>query len=230
MNSKHYFPAGLYFRKFVNTFLPKIFFKLSPRKLFAQRHWKEQKCGDIHGFDNYLTDHPRIPILIHEIQTRISKNSSILDLGCNCGYYLSRIKADGFNNLSGVDIAPAAIQYGKEHLNLEGIDLSIGSFEEILPRYVADRRSFDLVYSMGATIELVHPSFDIIGNICTVSNQYVVLIISEWGHEYPRFWEYEFNKNGFMLVKKIYPYDGINIDRDPLVTDSLLIFERQARQ
>jgi SAM-dependent methyltransferase len=227
MISKKCFPTGIYFRKFLNTFLPRIFFNLSPRRFFAQRHWKEQNSGDIHGFDNYLHDHPRIPHLIAEIQSRIRGDETILDVGCNCGYYLSRIKKAGFNHLSGVDIASAAIQYGKDHLDLDGVDLSVGSFEEILPRYNADGKSFDLVYSMGATIELVHPAFDIIGNICRISDHYVILIISEWGHEFPRFWEYEFNKNGFLLIKKIYPYDGVNHNCDPLLTDSLLVFERQ---
>jgi SAM-dependent methyltransferase len=226
MNSTRCYPLRLYLKKIVNTFFPGILFRLSPKKFFAQRHWREQDKGDIHGFDNYLTPHPRIPILIAEIEAKITRDQPVLDLGCNCGYYLSRIKEAGFSNLAGVDIAPAAIQYGKEHLNLQGVDLTVGSFEEVIPQFIKSGRKFDLVYSMGATIELVHPSFDIIGNICSVSNRYVVLIISEWGHEYPRFWEYEFNRNGFFLTKKVYPYDGKEPRGDPVLSDSLLIFER----
>ncbi len=230
MTPRRCFPLRLYLKKLINTFCPRFIFRFSPWQFFARRHWKEQDEGDIHGFDNYLTPHPRIPLLIAEIESRIATDRPVLDLGCNCGYYLSCIKKAGFTDLAGVDIAPAAIRYGKEHLDLTGVDLMVGSFEEVLPDLAARGRKFDLVYSMGATIELVHPSFDVIRHICAVSDRYVILIISEWGHAYPRFWEYEFNRNGFFLVRKVYPYDGKPFSGDPVLTDSLLIFEKAAAQ
>jgi len=167
-----------------------------------------------------------MPIIISELQSRVQLENSILDLGCNCGYYLSLLKKEGYRNLSGIDISPAAIQYGKEHLGLSDVVLMVGSFEEILPKFAADGTQFDLVYTLGATIEIVHPSFDIIDHICKISKRFVVLIINESSHSYPRFWEYEFNRNGFLMVKCIRPYNGESDTRNPVEIDSLMVFER----
>jgi len=226
MNEKSIFPKRLYFRKFLNTFFPKILFRLSPKRFWAQRHWRSQEMGDIHGFDKYLVPHPRVPIIINEINSRILHDNSILDLGCNCGYYLSLLKKEGFQDLSGIDISPAAIRYGKENLDLSGVELIMGSFEEVLPKITADKKQFDLVYTLGATIELVHPSFDIVQHMCRVSKRFVVLIIYESAHSYPRVWEYEFNRNGFLLVKCLRPYNGEIDKKNPLDIDSLLVFEK----
>jgi SAM-dependent methyltransferase len=226
MNPAKIFSLNLYIRKALNTFFPRVLFRLSPRQFFARNHWKSQQEGDIHGFDNYTHYHPRTPIILAEIRSRVAPDKPILDLGCNCGFYLSQLRDAGFGNLAGVDISPAAIRYGREHFRLDNVDLITGSFEEVLPDLHKAGRRFELTYSMGATLELVHPSFDLIGNICRVTDRYVVLIISEWGHAYPRFWEYEFNNNGFLLVKCITPYDGSAPASDPVIMDSLLVFER----
>lgn len=226
MNSKKVYPTRIYFRKFINTFLPKIFFRLMPNRHWTQKHWREQNPGDIHGYDKYIVYHPRVPVIISELRSRITMENSILDLGCNCGYYLSLLKKEGFRNLSGIDISPVAVQYGRAYLDLSEVELIVGSFEEVLPKMAAENTRFDLVYTLGATIELVHPSFDIIKNICKISKQYVVLIINESSHSYPRFWEYEFNRNGFFMVKCIRPFNGESGTKDLLQIDSLMVFER----
>ena len=226
MPNRRLYSRYQYIRKIVNSFFPKILFRLSPIQFSARLHWKNQNEGDLHGFDKYICYHTRVPIIISEIKARVPYNSSILDIGCNCGYYLSLLKKEGFNNLSGVDISPAAIQYGKEHFDLKNVNLTVGSFEEVFPVFSKQKKQYDLVYSLGATIELVHPSFDIVGSMCEISKRYIVLIISEWGHDYPRFWEYEFNRNGFSLVKSIRPYDGKTLDSDYAITNSLMVFQR----
>jgi hypothetical protein len=134
---------------------------------------------------------------------------------------------EGYTQLTGVDICENAIAYGKEHLSLSDVEIITGSFEDVLPGLCDDNRTFSLIYTVGATIELVHPSFDIIKYICAISNKYVVFIINLWGHDYPRFWDYEFNRNGFDLVKCITPEDG-NTDMiiDPAQISSLLVFKR----
>ncbi len=226
MSNVSIFPLRIYVRKFINTFFPRILFRLSPNRYWAQHHWKSQNEGDIHGYNNYLVSHPREPILISELAKRVTKESPILDLGCNCGYYLSLLKKEGYQDLHGIDISPVAIRYGKENLDLDGVDLIVGSFEETLPEIIAKGIQFDLVYSLGATIELVHPGFDIVTNICRCSRKYVILIIAESAHSFPRFWEYEFNRNGFVLVKCIRPYNGESTGMNPIEMDSFLVFER----
>jgi SAM-dependent methyltransferase len=227
MTKRTLFPTSLYIRKFFNTFFPRILFSLSPNRFWARHHWSSQNEGDQHGFDNYCMDRPAVGILLGEMQQLVPKDTPILDLGCNCGYYLSRLKGEGYTHLTGVDICENAITYGREHLELSGVETIPGSFEDILPQLSAENRKFGLVYTVGATIELVHPSFDVIGHICALSQDYIVIFIGQWGHAYPRFWDYEFNRNGFLQVKNITPYDG-NADSslDPTQISSLMIYKR----
>jgi SAM-dependent methyltransferase len=228
MKTRPLFTKNQYLKKIINTFFPKLLFKLSPLRKTGQDHWKKQKAGDIHGYDKYLVMTPRVTTLMNEVQLRASKTDSILDLGCNCGFYLWNLKKTGYVNLAGIDICENALEFGRKELDLSGIELIAGSFEEVLPRMEQVDKQYDLVYSMGATLELVHPSFDIIHAICSISRRFVVLGISEWGHSYPRFWEYEFNRNGFIMVKCIRPFTADGPVTDPSESDALLVFQRVA--
>lgn len=230
MKHPRLFPVKTYFRKCINTFFPRFLFRLSPTRNWAQNHWRGQRAGDPHGYDKYTIDHPRIPVLIKELQAISHRNDSILDLGCNCGYYLHFLKKEGYTNLHGIDISPEAVTFGKANFDLEDVDIVVGSFEDVLPLFEKQGRKFELVYSLGATLELVHPSFDIIHQVCQISERYILLIINEWGHAYPRFWEYEFSRNGFLPVKCIRPFNGSTPGGDLLKTDTLIVFERVCRK
>lgn len=224
------YPLNKYLKKILNSFFPKFLFRLSPNRYWARNHWKAQKSGDIHGYDKYCNDHPAAAVVLSEIIRLAKKDASILDIGCNCGYYLNRLKKEGYSCLTGVDICKEAIEFGKKHYDLSGIELLTGSFEDILPSFVFEGRKFNILYSVGATIELVHPSFDIIRHLCVVSNDYIILIISLWGHDYPRFWEYEFNSHGFILEKMVTPYNGSPLPvEDPVNINSLLVFRKVHR-
>jgi SAM-dependent methyltransferase len=226
MTNTPLFTRRQYFKKIFYSFCPRFLLSFSPKKYWMRSHWKNQDLGDIHGYDQYCVPHDRIPFFIDEIIHLAEKKDSILDLGCNCGFYLKCLKEHDYKSLTGVDISDKAIEYGKKAFDLENITLMQGSFEEILPQMVSDNRSYDLIYSMGATIELVHPSFDIIKYICKLSRKHVVLIISEWGHAYPRLYEYEFNRQGFLLTKAIRPYNNMIQNQNPSLDESLLIFKK----
>ena len=219
---------SVYLKKVINSFLPRGLHSISPFRFSEQNHWIEQEAGTIHGFDKYVEEQDRIPILIYELERLIQRNDPILDVGCNCGFYLNEIKKACFTQLTGIDISPAAITYGRQTFSFSAQELIIGSFEDVLPEFIKDGRSFILTYSMGATLELVHPSFDVIRAICEITERYVILIIAEWGHRYPRFYEYEFNRQGFLLVKSLRPYNGKPSTILPEQIYSLLLFERCA--
>ena len=218
-----------YKQKAFFTFCPRFIFKLDPSKNKTKDYWRSQNDGDPHGYDKYEDDNIRhTSPLFGEIEARIAKDESMLDLGCNCGFILSTLKKLGYNKLSGVDICRNAIEYGKKKFDLSGIELSVGSYEEVLPRFVSDNRKFDLVYSGGASISLVHPSFDIIKHMCAMSRKYVIMVSENGlGFTYPRLWEYEFNRNGFIMVKFLRPADGGKFVVDTTVdADSLAVYQR----
>lgn len=194
----------------------------------AQRnHWKNQNEGDAHGYQHYdQTNEVRDQVLRAEIQRLVGKEQSMLDLGCNCGRDLYEHKLMGYKKLTGVDICRSAIEHGKKKFDLSGVELIVGSYEEALPELVKNNRKFDMIYSGGASMAMVHPSFDIIGHICRLSSKYVILLNEDSpNYAYPRFWEYEFNRSGFVLVKSVRPFNG-----SPLTTEnfqsSLAVYQK----
>ena len=76
--------------------------------------------------------------------------------------------------------------------------------------------SFDAIYSWSATIEIVHPSFPIVKELCRVAKTNVILILNEHMAGWSRFWVYQFWRNNFDLVFAIRPMKSGNT--------SLLVF------
>jgi SAM-dependent methyltransferase len=217
-----------YKQKAFFTFCPRPIFRLDPSRNAQKIHWKSQDIGDPHGYDKYdKLNAEHASVLFKEVQSVLEKNKSILDLGCNCGYMLDGLKKIGYKNLSGIDICKNAIEYGKKKFDLAGVELTVGSQEEVLPRLVSQKRIFDLVYSCGASVSLVHPSFDVIRHICRLSHKYVIMVNEDsLGFPYPRLWEYEFNRNGFAMVKYLMPYDGSVLTAGREDGRSLAVYQR----
>lgn len=202
--------------RFLSTFLP----ILVPHRLRGptkQKHWEDYPKGDFYKLD------PASIVLLDEIKSLAdNKDVSVLDLGCNVGRHLNHLYELGWHNLTGVDFSASAIndmavKYPNLHQNIK---VSAASFQDFLP---ICSEKYDIVYTNGATFELVHPSFNLIRNVCRIANKYVVLLIDESGHAFPRFWEYEFAKQGFQLTHLKRPVIR-NLDKQR--TRSLLVFER----
>jgi hypothetical protein len=60
---------------------------------------------------------------------------------------------------------------------------------------------FDITFSMTASIELISSSYPLLREISRITKKYFICLIDENGHAYPRFWRYEFKKNGFLMLK-----------------------------
>ena len=83
----------------------------------------------------------------------------------------------------------------KKHINIK---------QDYIQRYLnsAADNFFFASYTFGATIELLHPSFDIVKELIRVSRRYIFLYINENEHWYPRFYVYEFKRNNTKLIYK----------------------------
>ena len=180
-------------RRFFCTFLP--FLVRRQGGAGTREHWEQHPtAAAFEGID------PASQAQMDEIMALVpDRDSSILDMGCNVGRHLDYLYRQGYRNLRGVDWSSAAIRdmavrYPEMHANSR---LTTASFEEFLSR---DAEPVDLVYTRGATFELVHPGFPLIRHVCRIARRYVVLVISEAAHAYPRFWEHEFAREGFELT------------------------------
>ena len=214
-------------RRIINSITPRSILKLSHRKNISKKHWKNQKEGTNHGFEHYIqVSENWFPLLEIELEKHANFDSKILDLGCNCGAYINALNQKGYNNIYGIDISRNALEYGENKFSIPKNRLFCGSFEEKLIELKKENKSFDIIYTIGATLEVVHPSFDIIKSLSALCTQYILLIISESGHAYPRFWRYEFEKNGFNLIKLYKPFsDKKNYNKELLNHDmTVMVF------
>ncbi len=187
-----------------NKFI-KIFYKYLS-KLFwffptleSHRYWNVSQEKDKHGYEKYLDMDDSAKILIDEISKRTNKEDKVLDLCCNVGRHLNALNKIGYSNLYGVDINNLAIQKMKTiYKNLNSANISYKSAESYLIN--TEDNFFDLIYTHGATVELIPPTFPIIDEVCRVTKNYAIFLIQENGHAYPRFWRYEFKKNKMDLI------------------------------
>lgn len=182
-----------------------------------REHWES------YSTDNFNELDPASVVLMEEVMALApDKNASLIDLGCNVGRHLNYLYQAGWHHLTGVDFSARAIEdmsvrYPELH---RGIKTVAASFQEFLPKC---EDSFDIVYSRGATFELVPPSFPLIRHVCRIAKTYVVIVIAEAGHAYPRYWEYEFARQGFELVHLKRPPAPESPDQQHL---SLMTFKR----
>jgi SAM-dependent methyltransferase len=161
----------------------------------TREHWeKHPTVTAFEGID------PASQAQMDEIMALVpDRNAAILDLGCNVGRHLDYLYGQGYRNLRGVDwsasaIRDMAVRYPEMHAHSK---LVSASFQDFLS---GEPEPADLVYTRGATFELVHPRFALVHHVCRVARRYAVLVISEAGHAYPRLWEYEFAREGFELI------------------------------
>jgi ubiquinone/menaquinone biosynthesis C-methylase UbiE len=125
----------------------------------------------------------------------------------------------GYKNLYGVDVQQAALDHMSEIFPglRDTADIRQGTFQAVLPTF-ADK-FFDVVFSHGATIELVPPTFRACKQLARISSKAVVLVVSEFSQAYPRLWEREFLAEGMLLTRLARPCT-------PGDDSSLMVFER----
>ena len=201
-------------------------------RLIDARLWIEGGEGHIRTPDNFVKFDVPSQVLCEAVEKFVSApDARVLDLGCNVGRHLNDLRKRGLTNLHGVDAMQAALNkmaevYSETHKMAR-------LKHDLFQSYLMDQadRSFDIVYTHGATVELVHPSFDIVRHVCRVAQNYVILIQNEiLPNGYPRFWHHEFARHGFHLRAALRPigaYPDIkNTDPEIGSNMSLLVFQR----
>lgn len=168
----------------------------------------------------YVIDDPG-PLLVRLMDTTTAQDS-VLDLGCNSGANLNFLYLAGYRDLFGVDASGQALALFETAFPSTFAQAQVS--HDLFQRYLLRRpdKSVDVLHSNGATLELVHPSFPIVAEICRVTRRAVYLDIQERGHAYPRDYIAQFRRHGFELVYCDRPTDLVN-------GSSVLHFERRTR-
>lgn len=210
-------PRTRRFEKIWNTYV-RVRLRWAGRMLYAS-YWANRVLDEPHGPHQYVELQASSHVLMDEVVRHASgPGAPILDLGCNVGRHLNALYKRGFTSLYGVDVQRQAF----EHMEAVFPDMKAmahvepGTFQDYLPR-VPDR-FFEVVFTHGKTIELIPPSFPICRHMARAAGKAVVVVINENGYPFPRLWETEFTRAGFVLTKLLRPVV-------PGETNSLLVFE-----
>lgn len=189
----------LFFLKPLNTFLP----KLSPGNVYkdvkiwqAEKHYVPEMYNTFDStskeFLNYLFD-------------SIKPSDSILDLCCNQGRFLISLEKAGYSKLYGVDIMKTSIEKLAIYQGLGGTRIKCK--HSLVQDYLREMpsNSIDYAITYSASIELIHPSFDLFKELNRVTKKGFIFAIHEYGHSYPRFYRYLATKNMFhpVTIKKL---------------------------
>lgn len=148
--------------------------------------------------------------LLGRLMETTPTDASVLDLGCNSGANLNFLFQAGYRRLYGVDAGGRALQLFRDTFpdTWATADVKHDLFQHYLLN--CPDGFVDVVHSNGATLELVHPSFPIVAEICRVSRDAVYLDILERGHAYPRKYIEQFRSHGFELIYCDRPLDLVN--------------------
>lgn len=191
-----------YDKKFIkksNSFLFRLLSKFwfFPIEVYSKYWYESGKIGN-HNINNFLKIDYNSRLLINTVIKFSDKEDKILDMCCNIGRHLNYLKNKKFKKLNGFDISKFAINNSTLIFpNLKKINLKCSSLENFLVN--TKKKKFDIVYTVGATIELIKPTFPLAQELSRITKKYLILLIDENGHSYPRFWRFEFKINGFSL-------------------------------
>mgnify|MGYP005996459361 FL=1 len=166
-------------------------------RIGAASVWANAALGGKLGPQNYLHYEPTR--LVKKTLEVIPRNRSLLELGCNSGSDLDLLRRAGFYELEGMDAGRQALDLFQEEFP-ETFAL-VKPERDLFQQYLLGRpsKSVDYVYSNGATIELVHPSFPIVKQICRIARLGVLLDLSERVNGFPRDYLAQFRRFGFPL-------------------------------
>lgn len=168
--------------------------------------WAESETGGHWSPTNYLREKPTRPA--QRVIDTLATTDTLMELACNSGCDMDFVRRAGFTHLRGVDVSGEALLMFAELFpeTWETADVS----HDLIQRYLLAQsaRSVDTIFSNGAAIELVHPSFPIVREMCRVARTGVILELDQINAGYPRDYVLQFRKEGFVVLWSTEDEDG----------------------
>ena len=134
----------------------------------------------------YLDKHKSSEMFIETVKRYLpDRESTILELGANCGRNLFHLNKAGYRNVSGVEISQKAVDLGLLNFGVVCGNIEVSSIED----YLLKPGKFDLVFTMGVLMH-IHPDSNwIFEKIADAAMKYIITIENEMdnahlnGHE-----------------------------------------------
>ena len=194
--------GGIYIRKIINTFRPLA--NILGKFQGGQERKKRDAAIWTHE-DHYKTEFYSVlgvneMAFVDYICDHTKPYESVLDICCNQGRFLLELRRRSYTKLYGFDVMGPAIQKLRQSSDY---DPDLIRVEHCLAQdYFLNKSNnvFDWAITYSATIELIHPEFDIFGELNRAVRKGMFLVLNENGHSYPRFYRLLHRMNGFRIV------------------------------
>jgi len=145
---------------------------------------------------------------INILKKNFVNNISVLDMCCASGRHLKALQKTFGNKVDyyGFEINEKNKFYTEKYFPKLFLNSSI-KYCDIREFYNKNRLKYSISFTHGRSIDLVEPDFDLIKSICDTTEYYVILcnLSNKSKSSYFRFWDYEFDRNGFKLLKHFEP-------------------------
>lgn len=116
----------------------------------------------------------------------VSRDASILELGCSSGRHLSHLYEHGFSDLTGIEINDEAFDVMDDaypDLADDGT-FYLGAIEDLVEQFESGQ--FDAVYSV-ETLQHIHPDAEwVFGEISRITDELLITVENEGGVDHPR--------------------------------------------
>ena len=117
--------------------------------------------------------------LLSILEFYLDESAAVLEVGCGSGRHLEHLRANGFGNLTGIDINDESFEVMAESYPAlaETGTFHAGAIEDLLPEF--DDGVFDAVYSV-ETLQHVHPDDAwVFGEVVRVADDLLVTVENE---------------------------------------------------
>lgn len=116
---------------------------------------------------------------LHSLLHPYEPLSSTLEVGCNVGRNLEYLRGQGYPNLTGVELNPAAVALLEKHHPRLADEARIvtSPAEDVLPTF--KDREFDAVFTMAVLMHIVPESEHVFDHIARVTGRVLVVIENE---------------------------------------------------
>lgn len=175
------------------------------------------------GYSKFIDGTPCDELFCNVVEQYCAdRGCRILELGSNVGRIISILMNRGYSRIRGVELNRKAIDASS---GIFGREVSEAITRDALQPFLmkASDGEFDCVITYGATIELIHPAFDVIRHMCRVSRARVIICVNENQHSFPRFYRTEFERHGFYTC---YHQRAIGEICSTDTENSIMVFER----
>jgi SAM-dependent methyltransferase len=146
----------------------------------CRRFWagQDEEAGNVNAPSTYAGKSQAIVEMLHDFwRPEVEPGLSVLEVGCNAGANLAGLARHGYEQLSGVEINPHAIEQMRQSFPDLRATVHEGALEELLP--TLETGSVDVVFSMAVLIH-VHPSSKaIFEHMARIAARYVCVIEAE---------------------------------------------------